>query len=173
MAILDIVVYPSSVLKTKAPAVERVDDTVRRLIDDMAETMYAAPGVGLAANQVGILARVAVVDVDYPEGAANLIELVNPEIVERTGALTWEEGCLSFPGVTVEVQRCAAVAVRALDRNGRPFEMQAEGLLAVAIQHEIDHLDGVTLADKVSFLRRRMIERDVAKHRKTGSSAVG
>jgi peptide deformylase len=167
MALLEIAIYPDLVLKTAAPAVERVDDSIRKLVDDMAETMYAAPGVGLAANQVGVLARVAVVDVDYLEGRENLIELINPEIVERDGDLVWEEGCLSFPGVNVEVPRSAAIRMKALDREGRPFELRAEGLLAVAIQHEIDHLNGVTLADKVSFLKRRMIIRDIARHRES------
>ncbi|HUT79159.1 MAG TPA: peptide deformylase [Polyangia bacterium] len=164
MALLEIVIYPNIVLKTAAVPVQLVDDSIRKLVDDMAETMYVAPGVGLAANQVGVLARVAVVDVEYSEGRANLVELINPKIVERDGDLVWEEGCLSFPGVNVEVPRSATIRLTALDRDGRPFELRAEGLLAVAIQHEIDHLDGVTLADKVSFLKRRMIVRDIARH---------
>jgi len=169
MALLEILTYPAGALKTASPPVEHVDDRIRRLIDDMAETMYAAPGVGLAANQVGVPARIAVVDVEHPEGRAGLIELVNPEIVERAGDLVWEEGCLSFPGVTVEVPRSAEIAVKALDRHGRPFDFRAEGLLAVAIQHEIDHLYGVTLADKVSFLRRRMMARDIARNQRSGA----
>jgi peptide deformylase len=173
MALLEIKTYPSSLLKTVTRPVEHVDGAIRRLIDDMAETMYAAPGVGLAANQIGVLERVAVVDVDYPEGQANLIALVNPRIVERNGDLIWEEGCLSFPGVTIEVPRSAAIVVKALDRDGRPFELRTEGLLAVAIQHEINHLDGVTLADKVSYLKRRMIARDIARHQQARSTATG
>lgn len=173
MALLDIETYPAGVLRTTSPPVERVDDGIRRLLDDMAETMYAAPGVGLAANQVGALARVAVVDVGYPDGESGLIELINPEIIERLDDLTWEEGCLSFPGITVEVPRSARIGIEALDRYGRPVEMRAEGLLAVAIQHEIDHLDGVTLADKVSFLRRRMMIRDIARNLRSGQPDAG
>ena len=163
MALREIAVYPEEVLKTRAEPVDEVDDEIRRLIDDMAETMYAAPGVGLAANQVRVLKRVIVVDIDHPEGTPNLIALVNPEIVERSGEICWEEGCLSFPGINVDVTRSAKLVVRALDRDGNPIELEAEELLAVAIQHEIDHLDGVTLADKVSFLKRRWIMRELSK----------
>ena len=163
MALKEIAVYPEEVLKTRAEPVDRVDDEVRKLIDDMAETMYAAPGVGLAANQVRVLKRVLVIDIDHPEGTPNLITMVNPEIVERSGEIDWEEGCLSFPGINVDVTRSAKLKVRALDRDGNPFELEAEELLAVAIQHEIDHLDGVTLADKVSFLKRRWIMRELSK----------
>jgi peptide deformylase len=165
MAVLDILVYPAEPLKKKALPVTEVDDEVRQLIDDMAETMYAAPGVGLAANQVGRLLRVAVIDVSHPDGEPNLLVLVNPEIVARDGQLSWEEGCLSFPGIHVDVDRSAWVRVRALDRDGQPFEIEAEDLLAVALQHETDHLDGVTLHDKVSFLKRRMIMRELAAAR--------
>jgi peptide deformylase len=165
MAQLEIAVYPDEVLRKRAEPVAEVDDEVRRLIDDMAETMYAAPGVGLAANQVGVLKRVLVVDVTHPEGQPNLIVMVNPEIVERSGEITWEEGCLSFPGINVDVPRSGAVRIRALDRDGQEFELEADELLAVAIQHEIDHLDGVTLADKVSFLKRRWMIRELAKQK--------
>jgi peptide deformylase len=168
MALLDILVYPAEPLKKKAQPVAAVDDEVRQLIDDMAETMYSAPGVGLAANQVGRLLRVAVVDVTHPDGEPNLLVFVNPEIVERDGQISWEEGCLSFPGIQVDVDRSARILVRALDRNGEPFELEAEELLAVAIQHELDHLDGVTLHDKVSFLKRRMIMRELAARASSG-----
>jgi peptide deformylase len=124
--------------------------------------MYAAPGVGLAANQVGVLKRIAVVDVSHPDGEPDLLVLVNPEIVARDGQIDWEEGCLSFPGIQVDVNRSARVRVKALNRDGEPFELEAEDLLAVALQHEIDHLDGVTLHDKVSFLKRRMIMRELS-----------
>jgi peptide deformylase len=163
MALLEIAVFPEESLKKRAEPVEQVDDEIRKLIDDMAETMYAAPGVGLAANQVRVLKRVVVVDIEHPEGSPNLIVMVNPEIVERSGEIAWEEGCLSFPGINVDVSRSAKLKVRALDRDGKPFEFEAEDLLAVAIQHEIDHLDGVTLADKVSFLKRRWIMRELQK----------
>jgi len=165
MALLEIAVYPEEVLKKRAEPVAEVDDEIRALIDDMAETMYAAPGVGLAANQVRVLKRVVVIDVEHPEGKPNLIALVNPEIVECSGEIGWEEGCLSFPGINVDVTRSAKVKVRAIDREGKPFELEAEELLAVAIQHEIDHLNGVTLADKVSFLKRRWIMRELDKRK--------
>ena len=165
MAVLEIAVYPDEVLKKRALPVTEVDDEIRRLIDDMAETMYAAPGVGLAANQVGVLKRVLVIDVEHPDGNPNLIAMVNPEIIARADEISWEEGCLSFPGVNVDVNRSGRVRVRALDRDGQEFELDADGLLAVAIQHEIDHLDGVTLADKVSFLKRRWIMRELLKQK--------
>jgi peptide deformylase len=168
MATRKILTYPDKVLKTKAKPVARVDDEIRALVDDMAETMYAAPGVGLAANQVGVLRRVAVVDVLHPDGAPKLFVFINPEVVERDGEIEWEEGCLSFPGFHVDVTRAFRIKVRALDRDGNPFEVDAEEYFAVAIQHEIDHLDGVTLADKVSFLKRKMMVRDLLKAREAG-----
>lgn len=172
MAVLDIVTYPDERLKTKAQPVAEVDDEIRQLIDDMAETMYAAPGIGLAANQIGVLKRIAVVDADYPDGEPNLIAMVNPEIIERDGEIEWEEGCLSFPEVLEEVTRAAKIKLRALDRNGEPFELEAEQLLAVALQHELDHLEGVTLIDRVSFLKRRMIHRQLLKTKSsTGADA--
>ena len=164
MTIREILVYPAEPLKAVAEPVEEVTDEIRELIDDMAETMYAAPGVGLAANQVGVKKRVAVIDVDDPEsGRDGLLVMVNPQITAREGDLEWEEGCLSFPGVHVDVQRSAKLTLEALDRNGVPYTVEAEGLLAVAIQHETDHLNGVTLADKVSFLKRKMILRELQK----------
>jgi peptide deformylase len=166
MAILEIVVYPDDRLHNKSEPVESVNDTVRKLIDDMAETMYVAPGIGLAANQVGVNQRVIVIDVEYSDGPPNLIALVNPEIVEREGEITWEEGCLSFPEVHEEILRSQRLKVKALDRKGEPFDIDAEGLLAVALQHEIDHLDGVLLIDRVSFLKRRMIHRQLVKYKR-------
>lgn len=165
MATLEIVTYPDEVLKTKALPVAEVDDEIRKLVDDMAETMYAAPGVGLAANQVGVLKRVVVIDVEYTDGAPHLITLINPEIVERVGMCTSEEGCLSLPGVTEEVERAEKVTVRALDRDGNPFEMTAEGFLAAAVQHETDHLEGVVLIDHLSFLKKRMLARELTKRK--------
>jgi peptide deformylase len=165
MAIRKIFTYPEKILRTRSTPVEVVDDDIRRLVDDMAETMYAAPGVGLAANQVGISKRVAVVDVTHPDGAPKLYVLINPEIVARDGEILWEEGCLSFPGIHVDVERAVRVVVRALGRDGRSFELDADDFLAIALQHEIDHLDGVTLADKVSFLKRKMMVRELMKAR--------
>jgi peptide deformylase len=168
VAILEIVIYPDERLRAKAKPVAEVDEKIRRLVDDMAETMYAAPGVGLAANQVGVLKRVAVIDTDYSEGEPNLIVVVNPEIVEKRGEITWEEGCLSFPDIREDVLRAERVRVRALNREGKPFELEAQGFLAIALQHEIDHLDGVLLVDHVSFLKKRIIHRQLAKQKKTG-----
>jgi peptide deformylase len=168
MAIRKIYTYPDKILRSKAKHVKTVNDEVRKLVDDMAETMYAAPGVGLAANQVGVALRVAVVDVAHPDGEPRLTVLINPEIVAREGEIEWEEGCLSFPGFHVDVNRAARIKVRALDREGRPFELEAEDYFAVAIQHEVDHLDGVTLADKVSFLKRKMMVRELLKAREAG-----
>ncbi|MDD5306317.1 MAG: peptide deformylase [Deltaproteobacteria bacterium] len=168
MARLTIFTYPAEVLRTKSRMVSAVDNEIGRLIDDMAETMYAAPGVGLAANQVGVLKRVVVIDVSYVDGEPNLIALVNPEIVECVGEAVNEEGCLSFPSIKEDIKRAACVAVRALDRDGRPVEIRADGLLATALQHEIDHLDGVSLIDKVSFLKRRMIHRQLSKDKSAG-----
>ena len=166
MAILEIVVYPDERLPKKSVPVAEVNDGVRELIDDMAETMYVAPGIGLAANQVGVNQRVIVVDVEYSDGPPNLIALVNPEIVEREGKITWEEGCLSFPEVHEEILRSERLKVKALNRDGEPLEIAAEGLLAVALQHEMDHLDGVLLIDHVSFLKRRMIHRQLVKYKR-------
>lgn len=163
MAIRDIVIYPDERLRQKAKPVDKVTDDIVRLADDMAETMYAAPGIGLAANQVGVLKRVVVVDVDYTDREPNLITLINPEIVAKEGSIVWEEGCLSLPGVLEEVERADRITVRALDRSGKPFELTAEGLRAVAIQHEIDHLDGTVFIDHISFLKRRLHHRELAK----------
>ena len=163
MAILPILEYPHADLKTKAKPVEEIDADILRLVDDMAETMYAAPGIGLAANQVGILKRVVVIDIDYVEEKSDLIVMINPEIIARDGEVCWEEGCLSFPGVHEEIKRSAQVTMRALNRDGLPFEVNADGLLAVAIQHELDHLDGVTMIDRVSFLKKKMMLRQLGK----------
>jgi peptide deformylase len=163
MAVLPIVKYPDPRLKTRAEPVQTVTDDIRRLVDDMAETMYAAPGVGLAANQVGVLSRVFVIDISSDDEPSELRVFINPEIFDATGTQVWEEGCLSFPGVTEEIRRSARVRVRALDRNGEPFELEADGLLAVAIQHETDHLNGVVMLDKLSAVKKRLLGRKLAK----------
>lgn len=160
MAVREIVIYPAPVLTTAGKDVERVDDSVRAFLDDMADTMYAASGVGLAANQVGDLRRICVIDTsetaEERQSRANLIELVNPKIVEEEGKITWEEGCLSFPELFEKVDRAAWIRVRALNRDGEPFELEAEELLSVALQHEIDHLDGIVFPERMSRLKRRM-----------------
>jgi len=161
MALLPILRYPDSRLHLVAKPVEEVDDTLRQLIDDMAETMYQAPGIGLAATQVDVHKRVVVIDVS--EERSSLLVLVNPEIIERNGEQTGEEGCLSVPGVYETVTRAERVRVKALDRDGKPFELEAEGLLSVCIQHEIDHLNGRVFVEYLSKLKLNRIKIKLAK----------
>ncbi len=144
----EIVIWPDPVLKEIAKPVDAVDDTVRKLLDDMAETMYAADGVGLAAPQIGASKRLIVIDVSPRQPDQKLIHLVNPEIVKVEGKMTYTEGCLSVPGEAEDVERASKVWVRALGRDGKPLEIVAEGdLLAVALQHEFDHLQGTLFVD--------------------------
>jgi peptide deformylase len=147
----EILVYPDPFLARKALPVAVVDDRVRALIRDMFETMYAAEGVGLAATQVGVGKRVIVVDVSPVDETIAPVAVVNPEIVEREGSVTGVEGCLSVPGVQGEVCRAETVEVRGKDEQGRPVRIRAAGILSRALQHEIDHLDGVLFIDRVSF----------------------
>jgi peptide deformylase len=152
-------IYGDPVLREKAQPMNAVDDAVRALIADMWETMRAYRGVGLAANQIGVRARVLVVEVPVDDEKVESHTLVNPEIVERSGAETGEEGCLSIPGVFADVRRATRVRVRALDENGRPVDLVAEGYLARALQHEMDHLDGVLFIDRLSPLKRQFLKR--------------
>ncbi|MFO0645379.1 MAG: peptide deformylase [Polyangiales bacterium] len=163
MSIRTILRYPDKRLRVKAEPVAEVNDEIRRICDDMAETMYAAPGVGLAAPQVGVAKRIFVIDVADSDHPSELRTFINPEIVAREGETVWEEGCLSFPGIHEEVERAAKVTVRALGLDGKPFELTAEGLLSIAVQHEYDHLDGTLMVDRVSLLKRRMIDREMRK----------
>lgn len=164
MAIRTILRYPDKRLRVKAQPVAAVTDEVRALCDDMAETMYAAPGVGLAAPQIGVALRIFVIDVaSGTDDPSQLHYFINPEIIHRTGETVWEEGCLSFPGIHEEIERAEKVTVRATGLDGKVFEMEADGLLAIAIQHENDHLEGTLMVDRVSLLRRRMIDRDMQK----------
>src|SRR5438067_12198169 len=172
MALRPILTYPDSVLKQRAAAVSCIGADVVRLIDDMTETMYAAPGVGLAATQVGVGQRVVVLDVhDEDESAGKrLLKLINPEIVEREGTIVWEEGCLSVPDLTAPVTRARRVLVRAWTPEEQEVEVEGEVLLAVALQHEIDHLEGKLFLDRLSRLkrdlyraRRRKLERQGRK----------
>lgn len=165
MAEREILIYPDPRLKEIAAPVVSVTDETRALIDDMAETMYAANGCGLAATQIGVMQRIFVVDTATEDEPSDLRVFINPEIVERAGAQTWEEGCLSFPGISEEIKRAEHIVVRALDRDGKSFELEADGLLAVAIQHENDHLDGVTMLDKVSAVKRKVLGRKLARQR--------
>lgn len=161
MAQLSILHYPDSRLRKPALPVEAVDDDVRALIADLTETMYAAPGIGLAATQVNIQKRVIVLDVS--EDKKQPLALINPTILDRQGEEEMEEGCLSVPGFYEVVKRAERVRISALDREGEPFELEAGGLLAVCIQHEIDHLDGKLFVDYLSALKRDRIRRKLEK----------
>ncbi|HNU68300.1 MAG TPA: peptide deformylase [Myxococcota bacterium] len=165
MAILKIVKWPEEILSRKTVQVESVDDAVRRLLDDMAETMYASNGIGLAAPQVGSSLRVAVIDVpaDGDNPATGLVCLVNPLVVSGDGTVSIDEGCLSFPGIEVPVKRSGHVVVEYLDRNGVPSRIEATDLAAICLQHEIDHLDGITMIDRVGPIRRKLAIRDYQK----------
>lgn len=168
MAKLDILTFPDPRLRNRAHAVERVDARVQCIVDDMFETMYEAPGIGLAAIQVDIPLRIVVIDLS--EEKDQPLCLINPEILERTGEEQMEEGCLSVPGFYEMVTRADRVRARALNRDGEPFEVDADGLLAVCIQHEIDHLDGKLFVDHISALKRQRIRRKLEKEQRQGSA---
>jgi peptide deformylase len=172
MAIRTILHYPDKRLRNKAEPVREVTPEIRALVDDMAETMYAAPGVGLAAPQIGESVRIFVIDVAPNDQPSDLRVFINPEIVARNGVTTWEEGCLSFPGVHEEIERAETVTVRATGVDGKTFELTAEGLLAIAIQHENDHLDGTLMIDRVSLLKRRMMDREMRKRQASQQARV-
>ncbi|MBW2458451.1 MAG: peptide deformylase [Deltaproteobacteria bacterium] len=166
MAIRTILHYPDARLREKAQPVESVTPEIRTLIEDMAETMYAAPGVGLAAPQIGIGHRIFVIDIATEDEPSNLLAFVNPEIITREGEQVWTEGCLSFPEVSEDVKRADTITVRALDEKGEPFELTTDGLLAVAVQHENDHLDGVLMIDHLGMLKRKLVHREMLKREK-------
>jgi peptide deformylase len=165
MAIRTILHYPDPRLRVKAEPVKDVTPEIARLLDDMAETMYAAPGVGLAATQIGENVRVFIIDIASEDEPSNLLEFINPEIIGRDGEQVWSEGCLSFPNVHEDIKRSATVTVRARRRDGSTFEKNADGLLAVAIQHELDHLDGVLMIDHLGLLKKRIVNRKMQKQR--------
>ncbi len=177
MALLEILTYPDPRLAKKSTPVEAVDDTIRTLIDDMTETMYEADGVGLAAPQVGITKRLIVIDVDQKnDEQGNPIErnpraIVNPVITAKEGKIVWEEGCLSVPEYNDEVERAAKVVCEGLDRDGNPLRIEAEGLLAVCLQHEIDHLDGVLFVDRLSRLKQSMVKKKLQKRAQADARA--
>jgi peptide deformylase len=155
--VLDIRLYGDPVLRARASEVEEVDDSLRQLAADMIETMRAAQGVGLAANQVGELRRIVVIDLEPVDGTEETVALVNPEIIEREGKMTSEEGCLSIPEVHEPLERDERVRVRFIDLDGEQREIEGSGLLAAVLQHEIDHLDGVLITDHISPTRRAML----------------
>ena len=161
MALRPILHYPDPRLRTVAQEVETVDDEIRTLVDDMAETMYEAPGIGLAATQIDVHKRVIVIDVSQERD--DLRVFINPKIVARDGESIHEEGCLSVPGIYEQVRRAETVTVQALGRDGQPFELEAEDILAVCIQHEIDHLDGKVFVDYLSPLKQQRIGKKLQK----------
>lgn len=171
MAILNILEFPDPRLRTKAQPVEQVDDALRQLIDDMFETMYAAPGIGLAATQVDVHKRLLVADVSADKDQPHV--LINPEIIEKDGVEVTEEGCLSVPGFYEPVERAERIRVRALNRDGETYEMDAEGLLAVCIQHEMDHLEGKLFVDYLSEMKRQRIRKRLLKGRRSAAQPAG
>jgi peptide deformylase len=170
MALLEIRKYPDPVLMTAAAPVKNITGETVRHVHDMMETMYAAPGVGLAAPQVGISERVIVLDVDHENPGKQVFKLINPVITRAEGEVIWEEGCLSVVDFTAEVKRAAQVEVLALDENQKEIKLMAEGLLAVALQHEIDHLDGKLFIDRISRLKRDLYRRRRKKMLRDGTA---
>lgn len=167
MAKLKVYEYPHPILKQKAKKVECVDNEMRKFLDDMLETMYASNGCGLAAPQVGVSKRVVVIDIAHEGEEPNPLYMVNPEIVWKSDEIqVCEEGCLSLPSLRAEVERSAAVKIKYLDYNGKECELQTEDFWAIAVQHELDHLDGILYIDHVSRLKRQMLVKKLEKIRK-------
>ena len=171
MALRPVVLYPDPVLLRPTEPVAEIDETIRQLAADMIETMYAAPGIGLAANQVGESVRLFVMDPSGGEEPAGLRVLVNPLTLAAEGSQVGEEGCLSFPDITIDVERALRARVQALDLEGRTVVHEGEGLLARVMLHEIEHLDGETFLRNVSALKREMVKREIRKRIKTGDWA--
>ena len=169
MAIREILEYPDPRLRNIASPVDRVGDEIRELIEDMLETMYASHGIGLAATQIDVHKRIIVIDIS--EEKNDPLCLINPELLEANGSITSDEGCLSVPDIYESVDRAENILVGALDRNGRVFESSAEGLLAVCIQHEIDHLNGKLFVDYLSQLKRQRLRKRIVKNRKRSSDS--
>ncbi|MFT4711791.1 MAG: peptide deformylase [Candidatus Azotimanducaceae bacterium] len=166
MALLEILEFPDSRLRTKAKTVKDIDGRIARLADDMLETMYAAPGIGLAASQVNVHQRLIVIDIS--EDKSEPLILINPEIIAMDGEIETNEGCLSIPGFYEPVDRFLAITVEAIDRAGKPFTLDATELLAVCIQHEMDHLEGKLFVDYLSSTKRQMIRKKLLKQQKQG-----
>jgi len=168
MALRQILIEPNEILRQKSLTVEKVDKEIQTLMNDMLDTMYAAPGIGLAAIQVGIPKRVIVLDIEQKEGKKNPIFLINPEVMERSkNNSTYEEGCLSVPGQFAEIDRPEKCHIKYLDYNGEKKEIKAEGMLATCIQHEMDHLEGILFIDYLSKLKKSMIIKKLSKQKKT------
>ncbi len=159
----EVLIYPDPALKQKSKPVAKVDDQVKKLVKDMVDTLYAEEGVGLAAVQVGVSRRVLITDTSSKQEGERLRVFINPELVSAEGRTKYQEGCLSLPGEAEEIERFARVTVRALDEKGQPFEIDADGLLAIALQHEMDHLDGVLFVDRLSSVKRGLIRKRMLK----------
>lgn len=168
MAVLEILKYPNPNLKKKSQPVKIIDPSLRQLVQNLAETLYAAPGVGLAAPQVGYLLRLVVIDVTPVNQPKNLMVLINPEIISSEGECTWEEGCLSVPDFNEEVKRKKKVVVRCRNLEGETVEVEGNDLLSIVLQHEIDHLDGILFVDHLSQLKRDLYKRQLKKEKKEG-----
>ena len=167
MAQRKIIIEPDTILRKKSETLEKVNNELKSLMDDMLETMYAAPGIGLAAVQVGILKRLIVIDISKDKEKKNPLFLINPEIVSKSNKTSiYEEGCLSLPGYFAEIERPAQCKIEYLNYDGKKSEMDASGLLATCIQHEVDHLNGVLFIDYLSKLKKDMIVKKLVKHKK-------
>ena len=168
-----IVIEPDPILREKSKTLERVDDELRKLLDDMLETMYAAPGIGLAAVQVGVLKRLIVIDISKDKEKKNPLFLINPEIISKSkNTSIHEEGCLSLPGHFAEIERPSECRIKFVDYSGKKKELKASGLLATCIQHEVDHLDGILFIDYLSKLKKDMIVKKLIKHKKELNKVV-
>jgi peptide deformylase len=163
MALLEIKRYPEKILKQKTPPIENIDFDIQQLIENMLDTLHAARGIGLAANQVGILKRLCVVDTSQEQEKNSIIVLINPLIIEKEGLIESSEGCLSIPGCSTSIKRPERVYVSGLNRNGKPINIEGTGLLARVLQHEIDHLDGLLLFDRMSPIKREFFKRRYKK----------
>ena len=173
MALRQILTEPNSILRQKSSIVEKVDGEIQKLMDDMLETMYAAPGIGLAAIQVGVPKRIIVLDISRNEEPKKPMFFINPEIVEKAkNNSTYEEGCLAVPGQFAEIERPESCHLKFLDYNGQPQEIKAEGMLATCIQHEIDHLEGILFIDYLSKLKKSMIVKKLSKQKKQAERIV-
>ncbi|MDH5571908.1 MAG: peptide deformylase [Gammaproteobacteria bacterium] len=164
MSILTILHFPDERLRTQASPVDKVDSQIQQLVDDMFETMYDAPGIGLAATQVNVHKQILVMDIS--DDKSQPLCFINPQIIEKDGVQQYDEGCLSVPGVYETVERAAHIRVNALDKQGNPFEMEASELLAICIQHEMDHLKGILFVDYLSSLKRQRIQKKLLKQQK-------
>ena len=171
MALLEIKKYPDKILKEKTAFIDNLDSDMQRIIDNMIETMYASRGIGLAANQVGISKRLCVIDTSMREEKKPLIVVINPIIIGKEGKEEAEEGCLSVPGFLPTIKRSANVILKAIDREGKPLEIEATGLLARVFQHEIDHLDGLLIIDRISPIKREFFKKRYKKSLKAAVSS--